>query len=451
MADISLERTAPVNLDVERLVLGYILTAGRLDVDLEPEDFYMEGHRIVWRTMQSMLDAGSQPDMVSVLNTLRSNGKIDEVGGVAYLMSLTDGIGQFHEPLAQQYVEILREHNALRVGISVGHELMMQCYEKQPFRPLIDSAFGKLDEALARMDRKAGPRPISDIVGETLTTVERIADKKGGEGYKTGFKEFDRIVHGGLQRKNLHIVAGRPGHGKTSFLLGQARRVAKQGVPGVIFSLEMSDHELCMRLLADIAQVSLVKMTTGFMNKEEWGKIARACGELSRLPIWIDDSSSVTVSDMRSRIRRLMTKIETVWVDYLQLVNPPRHLIKAADVEKISSISIGLKNMAKSMDVAVIAAAQLSRASEKRRDQTPKLSDLRQSGQIEQDADLVTLLYRDEVSKPTEENGGIAQVIIGKHRNGATGSFQMVFLKEFSAFDDMYRQDGEERGDRWYE
>jgi replicative DNA helicase len=448
--DITLEKVLPNNLEVERFVLGFTLASGRLEADLEADNFYLEANRRIWRAIKDLVEEGVGPDLITVKDKLRQKNELDACGGAAYLANLTDWFPSYNEALAQQYIDILREQRALRVGVKIGSELMGRCYEAQEkFTEIVSDTFSGIDEELGRINRKSGLTHISELVTETFKTIEEISDRKETGGFHTGYADFDRIVHRGFQKKELDIIAGRPGSGKTSLLMGMCRRMGGKGVPQAVFSLEMAAPQLIMRMIAEFGRVPLARMNTGYLNKEDWNKISRAAGELSQMPIWIDDSSSLMVSDIRSRVRRLRSPISIILIDYLQLVAPPKHLISRNDVEKISNISMSLKGMAKSMDVAVVAAAQLNRGTENRKDSSPKISDLRQSGQIEQDADLIVLLHR-HAENNNEESQGIAEVIIGKQRNGATGSFQMNYVGEYTSFDDLY-QEPNSSPERWYD
>jgi replicative DNA helicase len=445
MADIEI----PNAVEIEKVILGYVMTSGRLDADLEDKDFYSEANRIIWKTLIKIVESERQPDLLSVMEELRAAGQLDKVGGPLYLTGLTDSVPHFKEVLSPQYIAILREKYGLRVGLQVAQELMVRCAaQDEKFSDIVGDAFSEMDSALARLDRKLGPRPISDIVQETYNELERVEEKKAADGFKTGFGGIDALIPTGINRKNLAIVAGRPGHGKTSLLLGMATRSAAAGVSHVIFSLEMSEKELVNRMLSSMAEVKLSRMVTGFMSREDWVRLGNAASKLSTYPIWIDDSATVTVADMRSRIRRLNREINVIMVDYLQLVYPPHHLLKAPDVEKVSSISMALKSMAKSMNAAVISAAQLSRASEKRRDKRPQLSDLRQSGQIEQDADVVLMLYREQMDAAIDEVLP-AEVILAKQRNGPQGTIEMGFEPAYSRFKDQRPEQPSD--DRWYD
>jgi replicative DNA helicase len=440
MSDPSLERLMPEAVDVEKLILGYIMETGSMDEELDAEDFYVDAHRNLWRLFQDMTTQGLKPDLISVIEALRSNGNLNACGGVAYIASLSDGIPHYKEGLSYQYTQILREKYALRKGIQIGTDLIASCYQNDPFIKTVDRSFSDLDGIFTKLDRRSGPKHVGEIIDDTYHEIERIAERNEGDGIKTGFRGIDSIISAGIRRKNLAVVAGRPGHGKTSMLTGILRRASKSGHAGILFSLEMDEREIIMRLLSDIANVDSVKMHNGLLKRDDWTRLQAAAAELSEFPIWIDDSTGLTVSDVRSRIRRLRKPIEMVMIDYLQLLSPPQDMLRSNETDKIASISKGIKFMAKSMDIAVVAASQLNRSPERRRDRRPQLSDLRQSGQIEQDCDIAILLYREEVGDPSEENLGVAEVIIGKQRNGPIGSVAMSFAKEFSSFQDLWKE-----------
>jgi replicative DNA helicase len=439
--DISLEKVMPSNIEMEKHVLGYILVSGELDLEFESEDFYLESHRRIWRKIDKLAEEGKAPDLMSIVNELRDSNEIEAVGGVAYVASLTDGIPLYREGLGKQYLQILRECRARREGVSIGHDMMNRCYNaEEKFKDIVDESFSRVDSVLGKMDRGAGPRHIAELVQEAFHTIEEVNESKASNtGFKTHFHEIDNLVIRGFQKKEMGVIAGRPGTGKTSAMLSICRRMAERdSVPQIIFSLEMAAPQLILRLISDVSRVPFSKIVTGFLSKEDWNNISRAAGEMSNYPVYIDDTPALNVSEMRSRIRRLNKNIPVMWVDYLQLINPPRSLSNRPDVEKISNISTSLKTMSRTMDMAVVALAQLSRKSEDRKDPTPKVSDLRQSGQIEQDADLIILLHRKEKVQSAIDHRGITEVIVGKQRNGPIGDTQLAFATEFSAFEEVY-------------
>lgn len=451
--DISLEKTLPYNIEVERHVLGWILATGKMDVSLEPDDFYLESHRRIWNVVMEMVDRGEGPDLISVVNALQKKSELESCGGAAYVASLSDCIPIYKEGLSGQYCNIIREKRAMRIGIQVGNELMARCYDdSESFRDIVNDVFGKLDIELSRNEKTEGPKPIGELIKTAFENIEAIAAQEVGMGMKTGFADVDRMILQGIQLRDFVIIAGRPSMGKSSLLMNMIRKMAKDGNPSVVFSLEMSVNQLILRMIAEVARVPLSKLATGFLNKEDWRRISMACADLSQLPMWIDDSPGLTVSDMRSRVRRIRsaTPIKIIGVDYLQLVLPSKYMSNRSDAEKISSISVGLKNMAKSMDTALFAAAQLSRESEKRKDNKPKISDLRQSGQIEQDADIIFLLHRPDLHDDNREQTGMAEVILGKQRNGPTGSVEMKFSGEYSCFDQVWEEEDSTHRPQWY-
>lgn len=435
IVEINIDRTIPCNLDVEKHILGYILVSGKCTAELEPEDFYLDSHRKIYRCMMEMTDAGQDPDLVSLVHSLRAKDELETCGGASYLAALSDGVPNYHEGLAEQYYSIVREQRALRTGIQVATTMIDGCYNQDNFRDVVNNAFEKLDIELGRIERKSGPRLLSEIVSLTYTEIEHIVAHETGAGYKFGFIDLDNFIPRGLQTKEYTVIAGRPGQGKSSLLMNVAKNIGLQKVPVIIFSLEMSQLMVVMRMIAEAGRVPLSRIMTGFLSKSDWEKIHHACDILSALPIWIDDSTNLTVADMRSRCRRLSVKPKVVGVDYLQLIQCPKFLLNRPDVEKVSYNSISMKNMAKNLDMAAIVASQLSRESEKRKDHRPQMSDLRQSGQIEQDADLALLLYREQ--KEGEEDLGTSEIIVGKQRNGATGTVKMHFSGEFSCFDPL--------------
>jgi replicative DNA helicase len=449
--DISLEKTLPHNLEVEKIILGYILTSGQCNIELDTEDFYLDSHRKIWRCMAEMAQSGKGPDLISVIHELQRNNELEHCGGAAYLASLSDGIPNFHEGLADQYQDIIREQHALRIGVQVGMEIMSKCYDSQKFKDVVNDAFARLDIEIARVERNSGPKKLADIIGTTYSEIEMIASHHNKDGIRLGYPDLDAMIPRGLQTKEFFIIAGRPGSGKSSLMMNIAKKIALNGHVLLIFSLEMSSHQLVLRMIAEEARVSLSKMATGFINREEWDKIGRACGILSDLAIYIDDSTDITISDARSRIRRLRDRAKLVLFDYLQLMPVPKFLANRSDQEKVSYNSTGMKNMAKNLDICVGSAAQLSRKSEDRKDHRPQMSDLRQSGQIEQDADLAILLYREGNGKEKDEDVGLSDVIIGKQRNGPTGSVKMRFNGDYSCFDPLYPETGEAPLDNWYD
>lgn len=451
--NVTLEKLLPYNLEVERLVLGWILATGKVEIELDRDDFYLDSHKRLWDVITDLSENGDGPDLISVVHALQSRSELESCGGAAYVASLSDGIPNFREGLSSQYSDIIREQRALRKGIQIANEMMIRCYDKDNFKDVVNAVFGYLDDELAKNERKAGPKPISELISSSFQAIEEISSNKTGDGMKTGYGDIDRMIPQGIQLKDDVIIAGRPSMGKSSLLMNLLRRMAENGNPTVVFSLEMPSHMLILRMIAEVARVPLVKMSTGFLNKDDWNRISNACGRLSQLEMWIDDDATVTVADIRSRTRRIRSKtpIRIIGVDYLQLVVPSKNYINRSDAEKISSVSQGLRTTAKIMNAALVAAAQLSREPEKRKDAKPKVSDLRQSGQIEQDADIIFLLHRPDLHEPNEENTGLSELILGKQRSGPTGTISMKFSGEFCAFDQADMEFENTHTPLWYD
>lgn len=443
--DITLEKTLPNNLEVERCILGAILLECALPSDLRADDFYLDSHRKVIACMQEMADKGENINLVSLKNALQMRNELEAVGGAAYLASLTDGLPRLE--LTPQYYRIIRSKAALRKIIQISNESMARGYqdEEQP-EVIISSILDGCDQANAILDESGGLQPIGDLISPVFAEIEARANNKMTGAFATGFIDLDRLLSGGVRSQNAFVVAGRPGSGKTAFATNMILNMGKKGVPCALFELEMSAQEIIERMICQSGQVDGGRLRTGFLNKEDWQRITRAAGDLSGYPIFIDDSTGIGVSDIRSRIRKAEQKNKIKFnicaVDYIQLLQPPSSLRRNADDNSMmAAVSKGLKFMAKNMDIGVIEISQLSRASEKRRDRTPQLSDLRSSGQIEQDADVVTFVYREEMTDPTEENAGLSQIILAKQRNGPTGEVQLAFNRQFTSFHDLYSEE----------
>jgi len=439
-------RLPPQNLEAEQCVLGSVLLQqGALVKVLEhltPDDFYKDGHRIIFSAMVDLFEKNEPQDLITVTNILKDWNKIDSIGGPAYLASLTDIV-----PVTANiayYAKIIRQKAILRRLIQTSSQIATRCYDEQDD---IDNLVDEAEQTIFEISRsKSGQsyHPLSKIIPNTFKSLEKRFERKELiTGVPTGFSEFDKLT-AGLQPSDLIILAGRPSMGKTALALNVAKNAAMEHrVPVAIFSLEMSEDQLAMRLLCSESRVNSQDLRTGFIKDRDWPKLTKAAGDLSEAPIFIDDTPAISVLEMRAKGRRLKTEhdIGLLVVDYLQLMQGRSSAERRE--QEISEISRSLKAMAKELDVPVIALSQLNRSLESRPDKRPKLSDLRESGAIEQDADVICFIYRDEVYNTSEENPkrGIAEVIIGKQRNGPTGKIELTFLDKYTTFENYINRD----------
>ena len=439
----------PQNLEAEQAVLGSILLKDKafsavLEI-LKPADFYRDAHRLIYEAMIDLFDKSEPQDLLTITNVLRDSNKLENVGGIAYLASLTSIV-----PVTANiatYAKIVRQKSILRRLIEVNTEIASRCYDEQgDIDLLVDDA----EQAIFQIAGTKGDQnfvPIKQIVPGALDTVEQLYKRKEMiTGVPTGYREIDKMT-AGLQGSDLIIIAARPSMGKTSFAMNIAQHAALVERTGVaVFSLEMSKEQLVMRLLSSVGRIDSQRIRTGKLTTEDWPKLTRAVGMLTDAPIYIDDTPAISVLEMRAKIRRLAAQYEIglIVVDYLQLM---RGRNTENRTQEISDISRSLKALAKEHHIPVIALSQLNRGLESRTDKRPMMADLRESGAIEQDADVIAFIYRDEVYNKGEDNPekGLAEIIIGKQRNGPTGIVKLAFIKEFTKFEDFAVIDDRER------
>lgn len=438
----SSHRLPPQNLEAEQCVLGSILLQqGTLSKSVEiltEDDFYRDAHKTIYSAMLSLFDKGEPQDLITVTNILKDSNKLDGIGGPSYLASLTDIV-----PVAANiiyYAKIVREKSVLRKLIQTSTEIASRCYEEQ------DDIDGLLDEVeqtvfeISRSKSDQAFQPITGIITDTFKAVEKLFERKELiTGVPTGYHDFDKMT-AGLQPSDLIILAGRPSMGKTALAMNIVQNTAiDHQTPVGVFSLEMSKEQLGMRMLCSASRVDAHRLRTGFLKDHDWPKLTKAAGTLSEASIFIDDTPALSVLEMRAKARRLKTEhnLGLVVVDYLQLMRGRSSAERRE--QEISEISRSLKAMAKELHVPVIALSQLNRSLENRPNKRPQLSDLRESGAIEQDADLICFIYRDEVYNKAEDNPkrGIAEVIIGKQRNGPTGMVELSFIDRFTSFENL--------------
>lgn len=437
MSELFLDRIPPQNLEAEQAVLGAIFlekdTLVTVMEILAPEDFYRGSHQKTYRAMLDVFEAGEPVDLITITAELQGKKLIEEIGGVSYLTDLANSV-----PTAanvEYYAKIVEEKSVLRRLIRVATEIASTGYSSsEDIGDLIGDAERKILELTQRKSNDDFI-PIKDVLMETLDRIEYLHHQKGGiTGIPSGFKDLDKMTSG-FQRSDLIIIAARPSVGKTAFALNVAQNVAARAKETVaIFSLEMSASQLVQRMVAAEGNIDGHKLRTGTLEDNDWQKLTMAMSTLSEAPIYIDDSPGITVNDIRVKLRRLKTEknLGLVVIDYLQLI----HGRGKSDnrQQEISEISRTLKGIARELEVPVIALSQLSRAVEQRQDKRPILSDIRESGSIEQDADIVAFLYRDDYYNPESEKQNIIEIIIGKQRNGPVGKVELVFLKNFNKF-----------------
>jgi replicative DNA helicase len=442
----NLRKVPPQNLEAESSVLGGILLENdAINLVLElvrPEDFYRESHRKILRAMIELSDRSEPVDLITLSDYLKNRGELDAVGGTAYLASLADFV-----PTAANisfYARIVREKAILRSLISTATEIATRGYEEQGnVEEFLDSA-EKVIFDISEKKIKASFVAVGDMIKDTLKTVEKLYERKEMvTGVPTGYEDLDKLT-AGLQPSDLVIVAGRPSMGKTAFSLNIAANAAFAGVGVAVFSLEMAKEQLVLRMLCSEARVNNSKVRSGYLAERDFPKLANAAGRLHESPIYIDDTPAISVLELRAKARRLVRdrtkKVGLIVIDYLQLM---RGMGTASNREQeISEISRSLKALAKELNIPVIAISQLNRRVEDRGDRRPMMSDLRESGAIEQDADVIMFIYRDEVYNQNSDKKGIAEIIVAKQRNGPIDTVQLTFLNEFTRFENYTPREG---------
>jgi replicative DNA helicase len=442
MADTAVaaaERTLPHNLEAERSVLGAILVqndAFNLAAQvIDSRDFYRDAHRRIFDRMVSLSERKQAIDFVTLKEELSRAGELDEVGGPAYVATLADGVPRATN--VEYYARIVKEKATLRNLIYAANRILTSAYEGEDDPDLILDQAESAIFAVADDRIKSGFVPMRDLVKESFPRIEQIFEQKRPiTGVATGFVDLDEMTRG-LQRGDLVIIAARPSMGKTSLVLNIAQHVAVQpGQTVGFFSLEMSKEALFLRLLTAEAQIDGHRLMAGAIGQKDYGRISHALEVLNGMRLFVDDTAAIGVLEMRAKARRLQAEhgLSLLVVDYIQLMTA-RGRYENRTLE-LASISRSLKGLAKELDVPVVVLSQLSRAPESRSDHRPQLSDLRESGALEQDADVVVMIYRDDVYNrdPASPNAGTAELIVAKQRNGPTGTVRLAFLREQTRF-----------------
>ena len=438
-----LEKPLPSSADSERVILGAILLDNQLITQaieqLSPDDFYSPLHRRIYKAMTALFERSERIDPILISEELKKDGSIDSIGGVAAITNLTYGLPHFSDIF--DYTKVVKDKSIVRNLIKVCNQITSEALsEEDDAKDILDNA-ERMIFALADERSRQGFSHIQPIAENVLAKVQEYAKRESHAltGLSTGFRDLDEKTSG-LQKTDLIIIAARPSMGKTALCLTLAQNAAimEQAVVAV-FSLEMSKEQLVMRMLSSEAKVDAHRFRTGYLTRDEWGRLAEAIGTLSEAKIFIDDTAGISVLEMRAKTRRLFAeqkKLDLIVVDYMQLMSGSKKT--ESRQQEVSQISRELKALAKELQVPVIALSQLSRAPEARNPPKPMMSDLRESGSIEQDADVVAFIYREDYYKPTEENAGIAELLISKQRNGPTGTVKLAFLKEFTRFENYY-------------
>lgn len=442
MAEIILEKVPPQNLEAEMAVLGSMLideeaTSCAIEF-LDQDSFYRDAHKKIFEAISQLYKNNKVVDLITLTDELKREEIYDEVGGASFLTALVNSV-----PTAaniNHYINIVKEKSILRTLINNATRIVSLCYESE----------GNIDEVLDSAERlvfevsqkkpKTSYVHLKEIIKDSIEVIDKLYQKKAHvTGIPTGFTDFD-IKTAGLQPSDLVVIAGRPSMGKSAFAINLAEYAGVvEKIPLAIFSLEMSKEQLVQRMLCSHAKVDAHKVRTGYLAPSDWPRLTAAAGKLSESPIFIDDTPAISVMELRAKARRLKAQqdIQLIILDYLQLM---RSSVNAENrQQEISDISRSLKALARELKIPVVAISQLSRAVEARADHRPQLSDLRESGAIEQDADVVVLILREEYYNPTPENQGIAEINIAKQRNGPVGSMKLAFIKEYTRFENLAR------------
>ena len=449
--DVSVEKSLPHSDEAERAVLGAVLLDNMLfdqaSEILTIDDFYLDGHRKIFSRMLVLSSDSRAIDSLTLRQELQKRSELESAGGAAYIASLLDGVPRISN--VEHYARIVKEKSILRKLIHSSNEILIRSFsDKEDPSHLLEQAEKAIFE-ISQEKMGSGFTDLQNLLSKTYQDIESMYKRKELiSGIATGFVDLDRLTSG-LQATDLIIVAARPGLGKTSFAINVAQHAAIKDQRTVgIFSLEMAAQQLVTRMLCGEARVDAHKVRTGYLNKEDWSRLAKAVSKLAQARVFIDDTPGINIVEMRSKARRLKAEhgLDLLIVDYLQLmsgVSMGSRVRFENRQQEISTISRSLKGLAKELNIPIMAISQLSRAPEQRRgDHRPQLSDLRESGSIEQDADVVMFIFREDLYKKGEdlEEEGVVQIIIGKQRNGPTGVVKLAFVEQWTKFENLARE-----------
>ena len=443
MAEIILEKLQPQNLEAEMAVLGSMLldeeAISVASETLDKDVFYRDAHRKIFEAILDLFNANKAVDLITLTDELKRKGNLEEIGGVSFLTGLANSV-----PTAaniSHYVAIVKEKSILRTLINNATKIVSSCYETDGHIDEVVDLAERLVFEVSDRRHQGTYLHLKEIIKDSIETIDKLYQKKEHvTGVPSGYIDFD-LKTAGMQPSDLIIIAGRPSMGKSAFALGIAEYAGVvEKVPVALFSLEMSKEQLVQRMLCAHAKVDAHKVRTGYLATSDWPRLTAAAGKLSEAPIFIDDTPAISVMELRAKARRLKAHqdIQLIILDYMQLMRGSAVSAESRQQE-ISEISRSLKALARELNVPVIAISQLSRAVESRNDHRPQLSDLRESGAIEQDADVVVLILREEYYNPTPDNQGVAEIIIAKQRNGPVGSMKLAFIKEYTRFENIAR------------
>lgn len=443
--DALLQRVPPRNIEAEESLISAILIDNNVLLDvieiLSPEDFYRTAHQKIFSAIIDLFSRSEPVDLVTVADRLKAHNELEEIGGASYLAHL------FDSPLAVNpihYSKIIRDKAALRRLIQKSTIIINRCFEEQGN---VDEVIDFAEKCVFEISEEKIKQSFFQMRQLIESNIDTLEERQGSQaaftGIPTGYSQIDTMT-AGLQNSDLIILAARPSMGKTAFALNIAGNIAlKEGIPVAIFSLEMSKEQLSMRLLSSEARIDSSRVRNGFLTPDDWQRLTDSASVLSEAPIFIDDSSNISATEIRAKARRLKMEknLGLIIIDYLQLMKAGSSMDRR-DLE-IAEISRSLKGLAKELDIPVIALSQLNRMLEQRSDKRPVLSDLRESGALEQDADIVAFIYRDEVYNKEEDNPskGKAEIIIAKHRNGPVGVATLTFLGAYTRFENMAMND----------
>ncbi|MCH9799600.1 MAG: replicative DNA helicase [Betaproteobacteria bacterium] len=450
MADEQLDalKLPPHSIEAEQSVIGGLLLENEAldkvaDI-LNADDFYQHDHKIIYQHIARLIERNRPADIVTVAESLENTAELASVGGIAYLGSLAQ-----NTPTAaniRRYAEIVRERAIMRKLVTVGSDIAGSAFSPngRDAQQLLDEAEAKIFQiAESGNKNNEGFQDIKELLPQVAEKIDELfsrEDQSEVTGIPTGFTDLDRMTSG-LHGGDLIIVAGRPSMGKTAFSINMAENVALDtGLPVAVFSMEMGATQLATRMIGSVGRLDQHRMRTGRLEDEDWEKLTTALGKLNEAPIFIDEGAGLSSFDVRARARRLHRqtgKLGLIVVDYLQLMAAPAGTRSENRATEISEISRSLKALAKELDVPVVALSQLNRGLEQRPDKRPVMSDLRESGAIEQDADLILFIYRDEVYNPDSEDKGTAEIIVGKQRNGPIGRVRLTFIGQHTRFEDF--------------